>query len=136
MVVPQSLAMDVETGPQKALCFGNGGGFTGKVQQYTLLPNGSLFIGAGLDGTSYTIEEAACKQIFSNYKLLRLSEMFINAPGNMYYFVEKQNAGHKQRLTWGAYDAGEPKELRIFHANLMKMAIAATKGAKGNKATK
>lgn len=102
-----------------SLHFGSGGGFTGKVNSYILTRKGQVTSNKSKK-TLNQLTEQEVDQIFNNYEALGLADMKMKQPGNLYYFVERELNGQKHRLTWGAHDFKEPKELKIFHANLMR----------------
>jgi len=106
----------------RSLSFGNGGGFTGKVLDFTLMDNGQVFKGVNKEGVVDMIKKVKkdkVNQIFNTYDLLALGEMSVDDPGNMYYYISMNDNGKIKKLTWGGANANESKELRVFHANLM-----------------
>lgn len=114
-VMPQN----TELHHSDSLHFGSGGGFTGKVTSYILNSKGQISNSMAKKLLN-TISEQEVEQVFKNYETLGFGEMTMEQPGNLYYFVEREMNGQKHRLTWGAHDFKEPKELKIFHANLMR----------------
>ncbi len=120
----------------RSISFGNGGGFTGKSVDFTLMDNGQIFKGLNKEGTVDMIKKISkdqVNQIFDTFDLLGFGELTINSPGNMYFFVQMNNhesastQNDDNKLVWGNYDSGESKELRIFHANLMSLVSKMTK---------
>ncbi len=121
----------------RSISFGNGGGFTGKSVEYTLMDNGQIFKGLNKEGNVDMIKKISrdqVNQIFDTYDILGFDKLDVNSPGNMYFFVQmnilESEADHKvdnNKLVWGNYDSGESKELRIFHANLMSLVSKMTK---------
>lgn len=108
----------------RTISFGSGGGFTGKVLGYTLMDNGQIFEGTNLEGNVTArkkISKEKVTQCFSNYDQLGLGKLSIESPGNMYKYVTMKDGELTHKLTWGSHDAGESKELRVFHANLMSL---------------
>ena len=113
----------------RSISFGNGGGFTGRVVEYTLMDNGQIFKGANREGNVTmikTIPKDRTEQIFSSYDLLGFGEQTVDGPGNMYYYVEMTDQNNRHKLIWGDYDAGESKTLRTYYRNLMSLVSNAT----------
>jgi len=109
---------------------GSGGGFTGLVEEYTILSNGQLFYGSG--NGNYTMEldrfdKKDIKQIFKNYSLLGFGDLNIDKPGNMYHYLVFKNMDRIHKIQWGAHDANTPGELLVYFANLKKMCSQAKK---------
>ncbi|MEM9823634.1 MAG: hypothetical protein AAF985_21290, partial [Bacteroidota bacterium] len=67
------------------ITFGNGGGYSGLITEYTLLKNGQLFKKTTID-TAFqelpNLEASAVRQIFNNYHFLKLGKVFRNDPAN------------------------------------------------------
>lgn len=114
----------------RSISFGNGGGFTGRVLDFTLMDNGQIFKGANKEGNVTMVRKIPreqADQIFSNYDVLGFGDQTVSSPGNMYYYVEMWDNDHSHKLVWGNHDAGESKELRVYHANLMSLVTKMTK---------
>lgn len=106
------------------ISFGNGGGFTGKILNFNLLDNGMIFKGNEISENMAPfkkISKEEVNQIFSTYDSMGFGKMDVDGPGNMYFYVEMNEADGKHKLLWGSHDAGESKELRVYHANLMRL---------------
>lgn len=118
----------------RSISFGNGGGFTGKSVDYTLMDNGQIFRGVNKEGNVDMImklSENEVTQIFNTYDLLGFEKMNVDSPGNMYFFVQMNNStpSEDKKLVWGNYDAGETRELKLFYLNLMRLANKGTKSS-------
>jgi hypothetical protein len=85
------------------LIFGKGGGFSGKGFEYRLSNNGILEKNSNEAFIPYgKIPKNITQQIFHNYFMLKLDSMRMNAPGNMYYFIQLDALGKgSNRITWG-----------------------------------
>lgn len=122
------------------LIFGNGGGFSGKVTEYTLLSNGEFYKGLNKEGVVYSLDKLQKKridQIFTNYDVLKFNELDINRPGNMYNFIVMNKGNTSHRIQWANYDEEIPENLRIYFKNLMTMAKELNKKeSKSNQPTK
>lgn len=108
----------------RIISWGSGGGFTGKVLGYTLMDNGQIFEGTNLEGNVTALKKVSKEKVaqcFENYDLLGLSKLSIDSPGNMYKYITMKEGDTSHKLTWGSYEAGESKEVRVFHSNLMSL---------------
>lgn len=88
-----------------SVVFGSGGGITGAITEYLLCENGQVFFRNSLNH-QWEKRPHAKKQEVKGL-LFRLSQLdwqtlALNAPGNMYYYVEYRNGDTVNRLTWGA----------------------------------
>ena len=109
------------------ICFGEGGGFTGKITSYCLMEDGQLFRENALSKENkFTFEKRIAdqnvEQLFNVYELLKFDTIYLNKPGNKYFFVEKRHDLRTHKITWGDKSDNPPIELIVFHANLMNMA--------------
>lgn len=108
------------------MSFGTGGGFSGRVNQFTLLSNGQLFKGTNLEGNVTVmdkIDKDQCAQLFSNYELLGFDKLQIDNPGNMYFFVKMKEVDTENKLVWGGTDVEAPEALKIYHNILMTLTV-------------
>ncbi len=85
------------------LVFGSGGGFTGMVKEYWVLPNGQLFKG---NGGAHPMEEKKLKRrkikkLFKKAEKMGLLQTEYNKPGNMYYFIKYKKGEEAVELVWG-----------------------------------
>jgi len=115
-------------GPQ--ISFGSGGGFSGRVNQFTLLSNGQLFKGTNYEGNVTVMDKVdsdRCAQIFSLYNTLGFADLAINDPGNMYYFIKMKEEGtDEHNIKWGGTDVEAPETLKLFYKNLMNLTVTNT----------
>lgn len=105
------------------LSFGNGGGFSGRVLEYTLMDNGQLFKDTNKEGNVLVlnkVDKRQAKQIFNNYTTLGLDKLTINDPGNMYYFITKKVGDQTQKIKWGGPNEPAPEVLKVFFKTLMQ----------------
>ncbi|MBT8191623.1 MAG: hypothetical protein HKN67_13390 [Saprospiraceae bacterium] len=102
--------------------FGKGGGFTGRVNAYSLLDNGNLFSNPGDSlGVKYIgrIKQSKADQIFKTYTDLGLDKQKMNSPGNMYSFIEMHINSEKNKVQWGSNRENPTPEMKQFFTNLM-----------------
>lgn len=112
--------------PDRQIIFGSGGGIAGLVKTYTLLENGQLFKSSTMDST-YTALKASDKkrvsQVFNNYTFMGIDKINMNAPGNMYYFIEyKDKEAKVHKITWGLGESPqEEANLNLFYSQLLSL---------------
>lgn len=110
--------------PADQLRWGNGGGFVGKETMYILLENGQLFKRDGAQGELKELPSVKAKKAHalteSAEKLGLLNTQFAH-PGNTYQFVEFEDDGKKNRISWG--DAKYPVDGKIqeLYGKLMEL---------------
>lgn len=114
--------------PARYLRFGVGGGFSGEVTTWTLLPNGQLFKSVGLDGpmvewTGHARREG--RKAFREVEALRLADRPpFSHPGNRYSFVEWIEGERRQRITWGSREHAVNSAVEALHGRLMALTRA------------
>lgn len=99
--------------PDKQLRWGNGGGFVGRENTFTLLENGQIFKSEPNDKMTELEKTKAgkAKKIFETAAALGLAKLNFEHPGNIYSFVELQEGDMVQRITWG--DIKYPVDERV-----------------------
>ena len=106
------------------ISFGNGGGFAGTYKEYLLCENGQLFYRSGMKNAFEDlgrIEKSQVKQAFENYKNLRIRDLQINDPGNLYYFLIDSEKKESHKIQWGGVQEKVPDYVSIYYRNLMNM---------------
>lgn len=106
----------------KTIIFGFGGGVTGQVVTYKVLPNGDYTA----DSSKDTLEAKVVKNIgINNYNTLvakidalKLSEKPLFSPGNMYYFLGYEEAGTEVKAVWGKEGESVPYEIQNLYNEL------------------
>lgn len=112
----------LQSPPADHLVFGSGGGFTGAVTEYYLLPDGQLFKIEGLQKDTTVLEPLKrkhTKRIMEGCQGLNLGELAIQEPGNRYYFIHQSTADGLVKASWGAADYTPPTEVTDFYQDLM-----------------
>lgn len=110
--------------PDAKITFGNGGGYAGLVTEYTLLENGQLFKKSSMDTVFQQlpkVKTADVKQIFNNYDFLKLEDISMNEPGNLYQFIVYQTSGKEHRITWSSENKELESTIPIFYSNLKRL---------------
>lgn len=100
--------------------FGEGGGFTGMVMEYTIYPNGEIHFSNSITKEhkkirtiSRTEREAVQKALIK----VPADALSFNHPGNLYYFIEID----KNRAVWGDPSFPEPLEIKELYDRLQKL---------------
>ena len=103
--------------PKSQITFGNGGGITGMVKEYTLLENGAIFTKANV-GAEYEafkkVDSKVVKQLFNNIEFLNLEDVQLNEPGNRYYFIQLKGKDLDHNITWGG-SKDVPRQVKTFY---------------------
>ncbi len=105
--------------PDEQITFGSGGGFSGIVNDYTLLANGQLFKRSSTDNKFVELKKLKkneAKQAFKNYQFLGINNLTVNSPGNLYYFIQYKDKDKKEhKLVWGDNDAPIDQNLKTYY---------------------
>jgi len=108
--------------PDKQFYFGNGGGFTGAVNEYMLLDNGQLF---KHDSGEYTelpkVKKKKAAELFKTYYDLKLDELQFRRPGNMYYFLRMKDKDTEYYTSWGNPAALPDSLITVLYDDLMQL---------------
>lgn len=110
--------------PETQLYFGNGGGFSGLVNQYLLLENGQLFEKKGGAEHFSELKKARKKQataIFSQLETISFSKLEIDQPGNTYRFVHLLAPSIDHKVTWGKPDYQVHAQVDNLYNDLMAL---------------
>lgn len=107
----------------KAISFGNGGGFSGQTTEYRLNDEGLI---EKRNGDSYSvvkqIDQEVCNQIFKSFESLELSSKRIDDPGNLYYFVNYRESDMMHGFTWGGINQKVDPALKNYYQLLWNLA--------------
>ncbi len=118
------------TNPEKyektKVYFGNGGGFTGKLNEFCMLDNGDVF---AINPASreailrYSAPKSEAKSIFQSLQDLESKKYPYDKPGNMYYWLKYQSDTDTSYLIWG--DEAMKVDKKV--SNLYEQLVALTK---------
>lgn len=104
----------------KVLTFGTGGGFTGRLNQYSILENGQLFNVS--NDSAYlnlgSLDKVVVSQIFLNYTNFKFNTLKLDDPGNRYFFILDNFGTEKHKLIWGRNEL-QFQTLDVFYKNAM-----------------
>lgn len=111
--------LDKYEGPK--LVFGSGGGFTGMVKEFMLLPNGQVFMkfNHGEPVEQLKMKKKQAKKLFKMAEELKLLEESYNKPGNKYYFIGFHKDGKESKSVWGKEKQFMNPKLHTFYKELM-----------------
>lgn len=104
------------------IIFGNGGGFTGKINEYTLNRNGDLFLNNTLKGQINkikTLGRSETEDVFSRLSSIDFVNFKFDHPGNIYYFVKLKTNTSIYGITWGDNRYPAPVKIIDFYQFLM-----------------
>ncbi|NOX86186.1 MAG: hypothetical protein GXO86_09520 [Chlorobi bacterium] len=104
------------------IVFGNGGGFTGQVNEYTLSTDGTITLVKSLEGDTVVISTVSRKtagKIFSLLSDSGLDTLDFKHPGNRYYFIKERENGIKNEVIWGNPDYTVPAQIENLYTLLI-----------------
>lgn len=114
----QSQRFTPETFSGKQLSFGNGGGFSGQVKEYTLLENGQLFSANSLTNETKELKKIDKKQtkaLFAKMEALHPASINFKHPGNRYYFLKLKEGKAVHEITWGSTNHPAPEGIQELY---------------------
>ncbi len=104
------------------IVFGNGGGFTGQVNEYTLSTDGSITLVKSLEGDTVVINTVSKKtagKIFTLFSESGLDTLDFKYPGNRYYFIKERKDGIKHEVIWGDPNHPVPSQIENLYTLLI-----------------
>lgn len=109
--------------PADRLLFGEGGGFAGIETTYLLLENGQIFRSDSKAPNLMEmnrIRKKTANNFFETAESSGLLTLDFKHPGNLYQFIEFQDDGKTNRVTWG--DKGHPvaPQIAVLYEQLMQ----------------
>jgi len=106
------------------ISFGNGGGFTGNVTEYTLDSNGTISKFESIPKKSEiikTIKKNEIQNIYKKAEELPLETYEFNHPGNNYNFIKVSKKGKEYYISWGDGIHSVKSEVEEFYNNLLTL---------------
>ena len=100
------------------IIFGNGGGFTGKLMEYTLTGTGEIFQKTGLKGQTRkvkTLTPVETAEIYNKFRQISFDKIQFKHPGNLYYFLRSGSGGNYHEVTWGDNKFACPDAVSEFY---------------------
>jgi hypothetical protein len=86
------------------LIFGQGGGFTGKYIEFSLVVNGALYKHDPVTGQREfvgKISKKYCREFFLEAERLKLDKMDFNHPHNINYYITYRKGVSENKVNWG-----------------------------------
>jgi hypothetical protein len=106
------------------ISFGNGGGFTGNIIEYSIDTNGTITkfeIITKKTITIKTIEKKDIRNIYRKAEELPLETYEFNYPGNTYNFIKVLKNGKEYYISWGDGKHSVKSEFEEFYNNLLTL---------------
>ncbi|MCU0415800.1 MAG: hypothetical protein MUE33_01325 [Cytophagaceae bacterium] len=111
---------------QKHLYFGNGGGFSGTIQQWVISEKGHLY---KLIPTQHAIDsivwikkinKSTRKSLFNTFYFIEKTLKTLDEPGNTYYFIRMERSNHNTTYIWN-YTTTNTTVLTEFYETLYQL---------------
>ena len=110
--------------PEGQIIFGSGGGFAGLYNHYYVFENGQIFKNSS-DDANYqkvkSVKKSQVKQLFNNYETLGLSQISLDDPGNMTYYIHFKKGEINKKFTWGGNHEEIPGGIETIYQILNNM---------------
>ena len=109
--------------PDDRLLFGEGGGFAGLETTYLLLENGQIFRSdskAPAWVEMSQIRKKTANDLFESAESLGLLTLAFKHPGTVYQFIEFQDDGKTNRVTWGDKGQSVTPQIAVLYQQLMQ----------------
>ena len=109
--------------------FGNGGGFSGKLNEFCILSNGEVYAvnPASREATlRNTASRSDTKSLFKKIENANLNQYPYDKPGNMFFWMKHHTQSDTTYLIWGNQDI----ETDTNVINIYEQLVAMTKQAK------
>lgn len=107
--------------PDLQVHFGEGGGITGAVKEYCLLKNGQIFAKNHFTKPFVDfkkVKKRKAKKCFKSIDKMDFTEIKLNDPGDLYFFIEYQTEDIKHKIIWGRNPHLVPQELTDLYQSL------------------
>ena len=106
----------------KTIIYGFGGGVTGQVVTYKILPNGDYTADSSRDTLDAKVIKnigvANYNKLVSKIEALKLKDNPLFIPGNMYYFLGYEEQGAEIKAVWGKEGETVPNEILNLYNEL------------------
>lgn len=104
------------------IVFGNGGGVSGQVTEFTLNTAGQIVlkerIGSQIKSVA-DLKKSTTKKIYSQLSDINFSNINFNHPGNLYYFIREVKGDKTHEIVWGSPSQQVPSSIKEFYDYLM-----------------
>jgi hypothetical protein len=92
---------------EKAILFGNGGGFTGQEIEYVLDENGTFMKHDRLKSEVTilpSLKKSEIKKLFHELEAMQFDTINFKHPGNTYYFIKVNENEISHEVVWGEHN--------------------------------
>ncbi len=107
--------------PNQFIELGSYGGFTGIAETFHIFPNGQTILENSLEGSTELAKKKpkAFKNLVKNLKEINFSEIDLDNPGNLNYFIRLKTKKTDKKVLWS--DSSKvPEGLKDFYRNTLK----------------
>lgn len=104
--------------------FGNGGGFTGKLNEFCMLENGEVYVINPASREAVLRNNAAksvTKSIFKTMGEMDMKKYPYDQPGNMYYWMKYESKTDSSYLIWGHSDMVVDEKVSHIYEELVAL---------------
>jgi len=104
------------------IVFGDGGGFTGQVNEYTLSTDGTITFAKSIEGDTVVLTTVGKKTAGKIYKMFSesgIDTLDFKHPGNKYYFIKERKDGIKHEVIWGDPNYAVPSQIENLYTFLI-----------------
>ena len=102
----------------RIIVFGSGGGFTGKVEEYYVQDDGTVFHHSEIKKQVTEIASVgseAVKKYFDKLDGINFKKLIYQKPSNMYYYVMERNGDAFHKVTWGDMKTPPPMAVKAIY---------------------
>ena len=124
LILSSACSMTKSTTKIEKISFGNGGGFTGNVTEYTILPNGEIVKHESLTNEKTIIKKIDKKEtikVYNQISNLNYRTYTFNHPGNTYSFLKIVEEGKEYYISWGEPSKQVKEEIELFYIKLTNL---------------
>jgi hypothetical protein len=108
----------VKTGIEE-ICFGYGGGFTGKSTTYVLSPNGYLSKQGDENKVLKKVDYKTTLEFFTIAQ--EIQNVLFNEPENAYSFVQIESKNSANRIVWATGSTKGPRRVVLLYDQLISI---------------
>jgi len=106
------------------IVFGDGGGFTGQTNEYTLNTDGTITLVKSIQGDTVvlkTVSKKTAGKVYTMFSESGMDTLDFKHPGNKYYFIKEQKNGIKNEVIWGDPAYTVPSKIENLYTYLITL---------------
>ncbi|WP_205503697.1 hypothetical protein [Rufibacter psychrotolerans] len=116
----QKVALESYQGNQ--IAWGNGGGVSGRVTEYVLLPTGQVFQRDPLSRQAKELSAISGKEAEKLFEQASALELSFRHPGNLYQYIKLADAtGLQKEAVWGSNQFTAPPQVQALYRQLQAL---------------